>query len=188
MKGESIRCGVCPNTFVKKMKSHLYCSRECYVKAWPINNRKKAAKRSRDRRQATPEWYRKHEPGYYRTYRGKQIIAKPWRYIFQSRRLAAQSKNIPFTITHEWCAARWTGRCELTNIEFIKNPSGSGPFPFSCTIDRIKPKLGYIPGNCRFVLWGCNGLKGSGTDKDMYTIAAALTASTSRKGSLRAPA
>lgn len=184
MKNESVRCGVCPNIFVKKMVSQLYCSRDCYKKAWPINNREKAAEKSRLRRQSTPEWYRRHEPGYYRTYRGKQIIAKPWRYTFQSRRLDANKNNIPFTITHEWAAARWTGRCELTNVEFKKNPEGRGPYPFSCTIDRIKPELGYTPENCRFILWGCNGLKGSGTDKDMYEIAKALIANISHTDSL----
>lgn len=182
MKGESIRCGVCPNIFVKRMKSQLYCSRDCYVKSWPINNREKAAKRSRDRRQANPEWYRKHEPGYYRTYRGKQIIQKPWRYVFQSRRLDAKKRNLEFTITHEWCAERWTGRCELTGIGFVKNPEGRGPFPFSCTIDRIDPKKGYTPDNSRFILFGCNGLKGSGTDTDMFAIAEALIAKRDHMG------
>lgn len=183
MKGESLRCGVCPNIFVKKMKSQLYCSRDCYTKAWHVNNREKANKRSRDRRQSTPEWYRRHEPGYYRTYRGKQIIQKPWRYTFQSRRLDAVKRKIPFTITHEWCAARWTGKCELTNIMFVKNPAGRGPYPFSCSLDRIDPRFGYTPENSRFILWGCNGLKGSGTDEDMYTIAKALIANISRTDS-----
>lgn len=79
-----------------------------------------------------------------------------------------------FTLTDEWCAARWTGRCELTNIEFIKNPGGRGPYIFSCTIDRINPKIGYTPENSRFILWGCNGLKGSAADEDMYVVAEAL--------------
>lgn len=169
-----VPCKICPNLFVKKMKSQLYCSRECYKKAWPINNREKAAKCSRDRRAAQPEWYRKNESKYYRTYRGKQVRERPWRYVFQSRRLDARKREIPFKITDEWCAARWTGRCEVTNIEFVVNPAGKGPHPFSCTLDKINPALGYLPDNCRFVLHGVNCLKGSGTDFDMFVIAQAI--------------
>lgn len=162
------------------MKSQLYCSRECYVKAWPINNPKKNAKRSRDRRTAQPEWYRKHEPKYYRTYRGKQVLDRPWRYTFQSRRLDAKNRKLSFTITDEWCAARWNGCCEITGIAFIKNPAGKGPHPFSCTMDRIKPNLGYIPDNCRFILHAVNCMKGSGTDEQMFAIARAIVSNISR--------
>jgi len=176
MKGESIGCNVCSNIFVKKMKSQLYCSRGCYVKAWPINNRKKAAQKSKLRRLANPGWYAAREPGYARNNRKKTLEKRPWRYVFQSRRSDARIRNLVFTLTDEWCAARWTGKCELTGIEFRPNPAGKGPFPFSCSLDKIEPELGYTPENCRFILWGCNGLKGSGTDEDMYAIAKALTA------------
>jgi len=174
-------CGVCAAPFAPKMKSQRYCSRECYKKAWPLNNPEKAAKKSRDRRAAQPEWYRQKEPGYYRTYRGSQIAARPWRYTFQSRKLDASKRGLPFTLTDEWCAARWTGKCELTSLDFKSNPHGRGPHPFSCTIDRVVPELGYTPENSRFILFGCNCLKGSGTDVDMYTIARALIAMCDRK-------
>lgn len=175
MKGVSLRCGVCPNIFVKKMKSQLYCSRECYVKAWPINNRGKAAEKSRLRRLANPQWYAAREPGYSRNTRRNTLEKRPWRYVFCSRQRDAKARNLLFTLTDEWCASRWTGKCELTNIPFQANPAGKGPFPFSCSLDKIKPELGYAPENCRFILWGCNSLKGSGTDADMYVIAKALT-------------
>lgn len=170
-----VPCKICPNLFVKKMKSQLYCSRECYKKAWPINNREKAAKRSRDRRKAKPEWYRENESRYYYNYRGKQLLTRPWRYTFQSRRMDAEKKGLAFTITDEWCEARWTGSCELTGIKFVKNPGKRGPHIFSCSLDRIKPEMGYTPENARFIIWGCNGLKGSATDEDMYVVAEALT-------------
>lgn len=51
----------------------------------------------------------------------------------------------------------------------------SGPLTrFSISIDRIKPELGYVPGNVRFLLAGVNDLKGTGTDEDVLTIAHAL--------------
>jgi hypothetical protein len=174
MKGESITCGVCSNAFVKKMKSQLYCSRECYVKAWPINNREKAAKRSRDRRAANPQWYAAREPGYAKKAKNRNLQKRPWRYVFDSRKRDAKARRIVFTLTDEWCAARWTAKCELTGIPFQANPGNKGPFPFACSLDKIEASLGYTPENCRFILWGCNALKGSGTDKDMIVIANAL--------------
>lgn len=174
--GQTVKCAVCPNTFVKKKHHQRFCSQGCYKGAWVVENREAHNTRHRARRKEQPEWYREKEPQYYLSYRTKQEEKRPWRYVFQSRRLEARKKNIPFDLTDEWCASRWTGRCELTNIEFIKNPAGSrGPYPFSCSLDRIEPELGYILENCRFILWGCNALKGCGTDEDMFAIAKAIT-------------
>lgn len=92
----------------------------------------------------------------------------------QSRRLAARDAGLPFDLTDEWAKARWTGCCELSGIEFQKNPNGHGPWPFSCTIDQIIPGKGYTQDNSRFVLMGCNGLKGIGTDAQVFFIAKAL--------------
>src|SRR5882672_6125195 len=168
---------LCPATFEKKMKSQVYCSRKCYARAWPILNRKKNAQKSRARRKAKPEWYREKEPGYYQSYRTGQLEKRPWRYVFQARRLDAAKRNIEFTLTDEWCALQWTGRCELTGIQFERNPKKArGPYPFSCSLDRIEANKGYTPDNCRFILFGCNSAKGSGSDADLYRIALALIA------------
>jgi hypothetical protein len=183
MKGESIRCGVCPTIFVKKMRSQLYCSRECYVKAWPINNREKAADKSRLRRLANPDWYAAREKGYSQSSKNKVLEKRPWRYIFKSRQMDAKKRGLPFSLTDAWCATRWTGCCELTGLAFVKNPSGKGPHPFSCTIDKINPGLGYIPENSRFILHAVNCMKGSGSDEDVYAIAKALIAKFSHKDS-----
>jgi hypothetical protein len=45
---------------------------------------------------------------------------------------------------------------------------------FSPSIDRIDPEIGYLETNCRFVLFAINGLKGRGTDADLFAIAHAL--------------
>jgi len=94
--------------------------------------------------------------------------------MFQSRRIDAEKRGIPFEITDDWARARWTGRCEITTLDFVRGGKGHGPHPFSPSLDRIDPKLGYVPGNARFILWGCNALKGVGTDNDMLRIAFAI--------------
>lgn len=173
MKGESVRCGVCPTIFVKKMKSQLYCSRGCYVKAWPINNREKAAEKSRLRRLANPEWYAAREPGYHKAYRTKLLSKHPWKYLLTSARNRAIEKNIAFDLDDAWAKNRWTGCCEITGLPFQTNGE-RGPHPFSPSVDRKNAKLGYTKKNTRFVLWGCNAIKGVGTDADMFEIARAL--------------
>lgn len=168
-----VPCKICSTPFVKKMKSQLYCSRECYKKAWPINNREKAAKRSRLNRLKNPKWYEAREPGYQRTYRAKILSKKPWAYLLRSAHARAAEKNIEYALDDMWASARWIGRCEITEIAFRINGT-RGPHPFSPSVDRKNPALGYTKENTRFVLWGCNAIKGVGSDTDMYEIARAL--------------
>lgn len=176
--GQKINCARirCGKTFAKTKNHQRFCSPECYKGAWIEENRSAHNARIAKRRANNPEWYAEREPLYSATTRKNTLEKRPWRYVFCSRRSDARIRNIIFTLTDEWCAARWTGKCELTGVSFRANPAGRGPFPFSCSLDKIKPELGYTPENCRFILWGCNGLKGSGTDEDMYAIAKALMA------------
>lgn len=99
----------------------------------------------------------------------------PWKYMLKSAADRAKQKGVPFFLTEEWAANRWTGHCELTGIQFAAPGVGQGPKMFSPSLDRIVPSIGYTPENCRFVLWGVNALKGTGTDADMMLIAKALT-------------
>ncbi len=90
-------------------------------------------------------------------------------------RKRAAAKSLPFDLTKEWAKAHWTGRCELTDLPFFFDHTGvAGPKQMSPTIDRIRPELGYVQSNCRFILQGVNALKSGGTDEDMLVIAEAL--------------
>lgn len=166
-------CGVCRTPFVKQRRSQGYCSRDCQTKAWLIKNPEKNRKRAQQRRIDKPEWYKEHTPIYTKNHRARVLSTRPWRYMLRSRQSDADRKNLPFNLTDEWAAARWTGKCELTNLEFVINNS-PGPHPFSASCDRVKPELGYIQENCRFIVFCCNSAKGSGTDEDLYKIAEAL--------------
>lgn len=104
----------------------------------------------------------------------------PWLNAFRGSKQRAKIRNTPFTITREWCEARWTGRCEVTDIEFILSTKRS-PYLFSPSLDQIIPGLGYTPENSRFVLHAVNALKGEGTDEDMRLIARAVIAQLERR-------
>lgn len=50
------------------------------------------------------------------------------------------------------------GLCELSGLPFDMESDGRSPF--SPSIDRIIPELGYVKGNTRVVLWGINAMIG----------------------------
>jgi hypothetical protein len=101
--------------------------------------------------------------------------AAPWTVLVHCARTRAKKAGLPFDIDYPWAEARWDGRCEITGLEFRPNRGhGCGPAPFSPSIDRIIPALGYTKGNCRFILHALNALKGAGTDEDAIAIAKAF--------------
>lgn len=100
----------------------------------------------------------------------------PWLNALRGSKQRAKREGIPFTIDKAWAVARWTGRCEVTEIEFILSDRRN-PYLFSPSIDRIIPANGYTPENSRFVLHAVNALKGAGTDEDMLKIAEAIVRS-----------
>lgn len=90
----------------------------------------------------------------------------------RSRYRDALKRGIPFELTPEWAKARWTGRCELSDIPFDLTRSVVGFY--SPSIDKIDAKLGYLPDNCRFVLFSINAFKNNGTDEDVFAAARAI--------------
>ncbi|HTV46231.1 MAG TPA: hypothetical protein VMF05_13040 [Stellaceae bacterium] len=63
--------------------------------------------------------------------------------------------------------------CALTGLEFWTDDADRYG-PTMPSLDRIDPDGDYSDGNIRVVLYGVNGLRGRGSDADMYRIAAAL--------------
>lgn len=118
---------------------------------------------------------------YYQTHQKEFIVRKQkWRhanahfYPLNNARNRSKHRNWKFDLTQKWARENWTGVCALTGLPFVKSKSLANPF--SPSIDKIKPELGYIQTNCRFVLHGVNCLKGLGTDEDVLKIARAIVA------------
>lgn len=166
-------CRLCGTPFVQHKRNQEYCSTECQQKAWPVFNRAKHNTMQRAKRAADLDKFRKNDFRYYRSHRERYAVSKPWHYLLKGRMHDAKVRGIEFSLTEEWAAERWTGRCEVTGIVFQKNTKG-GPHPFSPSVDRIDQRFGYLPWNSRFVLWGVNALRGVGNDDDMYRIAEAI--------------
>lgn len=97
-------------------------------------------------------------------------------YLFRGAKQRSKEKSVPFDLDDAWARARWTGKCELTGLEFSspEKRKGNKLRNFSPSIDRIVGELGYVKNNCRFVLWAVNSFKRDSSDADMYRMAVAL--------------
>jgi hypothetical protein len=107
--------------------------------------------------------------------------AKPWQKLLQAAARRATKAGIEFALTPEWAEARYTGRCEITGTPFdVEGSEKRGPRPLSPSIDRLDQCFGYVPGNCRFILFAVNAFRGSMTDDEMLSIAESLVSALAR--------
>lgn len=177
---EQIACVMCGMDFLPKSNWTQCCSRQCSARLrYKKNPEKHRAKVKRLRLKNIDVWKA----------RGRMTWAKmraeagsptarhmkaryPWLSILNGCISRSKKNGRPCDIDREWCVERWTGRCELTGIEFVLNtPKRDNCAP---SIDQIEPGKGYTKDNCRFILWMLNAFKFTGTDADMYRVAEAL--------------
>lgn len=98
--------------------------------------------------------------------------AWPWHDLIANAKTRAKAKGLPFELDDDWARARYTGRCELSGLAFVTKGKRT---PYSMSIDRINPALGYTRANSRFILWGYNALKSDGAnDDDLMALCLAL--------------
>lgn len=108
-------------------------------------------------------------------------VDTPWRGLLHAAQSRAKKRSLPYFLTEMWAAKRWTGLCEVTGLEFRLGQRGFGPKFWSPSIDKIDASKGYVPENCRFVLWGVNSFKHDATDEDMVLVARAIVAAFDKK-------
>lgn len=91
-------------------------------------------------------------------------VPKPIQMIRGTKK-RAKKKGLEFNLTKEWALANYTGKCEITGIEFTDSENFRG------SIDRIDNSKGYTQENCRFILKRVNSIKSVNTDADLVKIA-----------------
>lgn len=180
---EPIACPApdCKNMFVPKTSWQKGCSKKCRTKLhYDANPEYHAEKTKRTRLKTHSAWKARGRATWaeMKAQRGTMSrfakARQPWLPILSGIRHRSLKKQLPFDLTREWCETRWTGRCELTGIEFALNTTKRDSFAPS--IDKINPNEGYMQSNCRFVLWAINAFKFTGTDETMYDLARTLIA------------
>lgn len=83
---------------------------------------------------------------------------KPVDYLLFDAKRRAVKKGVPFSIGDAERArlegAVAAGVCEVTGLALVKLDGTRNPY--SPSIDRIEPELGYVDGNVRIVAWALN--------------------------------
>lgn len=91
----------------------------------------------------------------------KQLVA---RHMIYNAKRRAEKQGVPFNPTREDVLRVWplNNRCPVFGTLLIRN--GGYPTKESATVDRIDPKLGYIPSNIAVLSLRANQIKAGETD------------------------
>jgi endogenous inhibitor of DNA gyrase (YacG/DUF329 family) len=187
---ETFVCAECGRTAIARQKKALprrFCSTGCknahHNREWQAahQDQVRAYRRSPTRmaknRERSLAFYAANRDTVREVMRGRYQATRsntPWRTLLMGAKSRAKEKVLPFDLTEEWAADRWTGRCEITGIAFIVGAPRKSPRSFWPSIDRIEAELGYTQDNCRFILHAVNALKGDGTMDDMRKVVDAI--------------
>lgn len=136
-------------------------------------NREAIAKKNAERRVNNIEAYRERAA----TYVKENWISWAIKSALGRAKERCCKNGVPFNVSKDYVLQlilNNNNACAVCGIPFQKSGKTGHKGPFSPSIDRIKPELGYVEGNVRVVLDGINCLKGSGTDEDMWKIIDAM--------------
>ena len=95
--------------------------------------------------------------------------------LMRCARVRANKKGLPFDLTTSWIKAKIdAGVCEATGLPLDLHPSEGRKNPFSPSVDRIIPALGYTQANCRVVIECSNSARGEWGDSILKQLMVAL--------------
>ena len=82
-------------------------------------------------------------------------------YILRSTRGNAKRRGLECVLTKRWLQEKLDiGCCEVTKLKFdLTGGTRSRKRPFTPSIDRKDPNVGYTEPNCRLVIWAYNAAK-----------------------------
>ena len=87
----------------------------------------------------------------------------------------ARTRHTEVTVGLDWVDQQISsGTCAVTGISFDLGGHGAPARPFTPSLDRIDPKLGYTPENTQVVCWVYNRAKGVHGHDAVLTMAKAL--------------
>lgn len=142
-------CVFCQAEYMPTSSTQKTCSNKCRKKLRALNDRR----------------YRgSGEPAAGAPVVRHSIVHRKLRVIFSR----AESKGIPFALSEAWWNSQWQaqqGRCALTG--FPMQLSGEKRAAWTASVDRIDPKLGYVPDNCRLVCYRANQMRSDMTNEEL---------------------
>ena len=147
MCGKGRRCKVCRKAYnAQYRKAHIVTAAERMSK-WRSDNKD-------------------HLRAYHKE-RSARPHVQPRTLLFNARRRASKL-GIPFSINLDDVTIPKV--CPVFGVALSRNKV-RGQHPWSPTLDRIVPALGYVPGNVRVISWKANRLKSDATPDELYLVA-----------------
>lgn len=97
----------------------------------------------------------------------------PFRSRLASTKHRAKKKGLPFNLTEEYLKQIWTGTCPVFHTKLNLPVHGDPSQPkHTCSLDRIRPELGYIIGNVEWISFEANRLKlDTDSSADLFAVA-----------------
>lgn len=167
-RGYSSECRKCQSLRVRKSRTANHDAILCREQEWRSVNREKihsAQKRHQGKHRETARRY-KQSP------RGRAVA------VIGSARKRCREKGIQFSLTAEWLETKIAaGKCEVTGLAFDMSMTGRRTINrLAPSIDRIEASQGYVPENCRVVVWMFNRARGKWLDADLLELSEAIVA------------
>ncbi len=117
--------------------------------------------------------WRKTHPGYAvarRAREKRESTTKTWAIdIRRTAKYRCKGKDIPFTITWEEIESLTVEYCPVFGCKFVYCNNGRWCNE-SASLDRIKPELGYVSGNCAVISWRANCLKRDANSAELQIL------------------
>jgi hypothetical protein len=132
------------------------------LSTWYERNKEEAKRRSKEIRLSKPDEYKKYSRDSY--HRRKNDPLARQKNLWKHAKARAAKKNLPFNIEVEDVLI--PDICPIMKEPIT--PVGSGPF--SASLDRIVPELGYIKGNIRVISLLANQMKWNATREQLLTF------------------
>jgi hypothetical protein len=96
--------------------------------------------------------------------------ANPARKMLHAARTRAKNQGVPCAITPEDIEKVWVDTCPVLGIPLHRNRGCLGPD--SPSLDKIRPELGYVPGNIQVISNRANAMKHDASPEELLKFAA----------------
>lgn len=153
------KCEICQNS-IENPKRRKFCGRTCAKegqKAVALNYRLRHGDNYKEmNRQHNARWE----------------AMNPEKAMIKSAKSRAKEKGIDFSLSHE--DVHIPECCPILGIKLVSGrgtKGHGGPSSNSPSLDRIVPKLGYVPGNVVVVSYRANRLKSDASIEELQALA-----------------
>jgi len=86
-------------------------------------------------------------------------------------RRRAKYSGVPFSLTNEYVFNMLPEMCPALGIPLVFAGTGGVAVPGSASIDKIRPELGYVPGNIAILSYRANAIKSNATADEIGRVA-----------------